>query len=379
MLHLYLLIKPASGQCNLKCKYCFYTDETQNRECASYGFMHEELLENIVIKAFDYASRECTFSFQGGEPALIGLGFYKALTGYVRKHNNKGLVIHYALQTNGVLIDEAWAEFFAENGFLIGLSMDGTRSIHNMYRLDRKGQGSHSEVLKTAKLLSEHNVDFNVLTVVTAQAARHIAEIYGFYKKNKLIFHQFIPCIDPMYSDRGRQNYSLTPELFGKFLCNLFDLWYSDITQRNFVYIRYFENLVGILKGFPPECCGLSGVCAVQNVIEADGGVYPCDYYVLDKYRLGNLNCDSFMNIDRRRKEIDFIGETAKPHDDCLNCRYGFICHGGCRRDRFVNNNGTTGKNYFCEGYKAFFTYASRRLVLLSQGSIQYKNIHRDL
>lgn len=364
---MHLLIKPASGSCNMRCRYCFYADETKNRQHSSYGFMDIAVLEQCVSKALESGDGECTFAFQGGEPTLVGLDFYKKLIEFENKYNDRGVLIHNALQTNGYLIDDDWAQFFAENNFLIGISVDGTKHVHDLYRRGADGKGTHDRIMRAVETLKRHQVDFNVLTVVTAQCAERAREVYSYFRNNDLLYQQYIPCLDPLAEARGIRKYSLTPKRYGKFLMDLFDCWYEDLAKGTYVSIRYFENLVGMLRGYPPESCGMIGHCAVQNVVEADGGVYPCDYYVLDEYLLGNLQSDSFAEINERRRKSGFIEQSLKPHQDCLACQWARICRGGCRRDRTAEKDGSLGVNYYCAAYKMFFEYAMPRLVRLAR------------
>lgn len=358
---LHLLIKPASGSCNLRCRYCFYADEAANRETASYGMMSLETLENAVEKALDFASGSCTFAFQGGEPTLAGLPFYRALMEMTRVHNRKCLKLNYVLQTNGILIDREWAEFLRANSFLVGLSLDGPKGINDRWRVDASGSGTFAKVQRAAMLLRQHGVEFNLLSVVTAQTARNIDAIYGFYQRNMYRYQQYIPCLDPLGEPRGGQEYSLTPELYAQFLKRLFDLWYQDVIHGRFAYNRYFENLVGILRGYPPESCGMAGHCTAQNVVEADGGVYPCDFYALDRYRLGNLNTDSFADIEEARHASGFVELSRQTAPECVSCEWFALCRGGCRRDRDFGGE-TLGLNCFCASYRDFFAYAIGRL-----------------
>ncbi len=366
-LPLHLLIKPASGNCNLRCKYCFYADITEKREIPSFGMMSLETLEIVVRKALDSGAPEVTFAFQGGEPTLVSLAFYRHLMALTAQYNTRGIPVHYAIQTNGMLVDEEWAAFFAENRFLVGLSIDGTAAVHDLHRVDAKGDGTHKHLMRVARLLQAHKVEFNILTVVSAKVAKEIKSIYAFYKRSGLPYQQYIPCLDPFGEARGGHAYSLTPELYAKFLKDLFDLWYEDIAHGNFVYNRYFENLVGMLMGQPPEACGMMGFCSRQNVVEADGGVYPCDFYVLDEYKIGDLRHDSFADIDKKREEIGFI-ELSKPMaKECADCQWKSLCRGGCRRDREPVVDGELSRNYFCPAYKEFFAYAYPRLSLLAR------------
>lgn len=362
-----VMIKPASGNCNMRCRYCFYHDITENREIESYGIMTEENLEIIIKKLLERADISCNIAFQGGEPTLAGLKFFRRLMEFEKKYNVKNVKISNCIQTNGYLIDEEWAQFLGENNFLVGLSLDGTKDIHDANRLDYKLDGTFNRVMKAAKLFEKYNVEFNILCVITSLTARHTAQIYRFFMKNNLRYMQFIPCLDPMYEEKGQHNYSLTPKLYGQFLKNLFDLWYADVKKGNFVYIRYFENLVGMLLGIMPEACGVFGRCSYQTVIEADGGVYPCDFYVIDRYRMGNLITDSFEEIEKKRLEIGFAAQSLHVHEKCKTCRWYKICRGGCRRDREPAVNDVPGLNYFCESYLEFFDYSFDRLAEIAR------------
>ncbi len=359
-----LLIKPASGNCNLRCRYCFYHDEQQKRDVSSFGMMSAETLEAIIKKALAHARGSCSFGFQGGEPTLAGLDFFRRAVALQKQYNTNGLTVHNAIQTNGTLLSDEWAAFFAENGFLVGLSLDGDARLHNLYRRDADGRETFGRVWGAAKLLEKHKADFNVLTVVTAQTARRIADIYAFFMRSGLYYQQYIPCLDPLGEARGQEKYSLTPALYGQFLKKLFDAWYRDRAAGRFVYIRYFENLAGMLRGIPPESCGLSGVCSMQYAFEADGGVYPCDFYMLDAYRLGNICTDDFPAIDQRRADIGFVRASLRLPETCRRCRFASLCRGGCMRDR-----DETGRNAFCEAYQSFFAYALPRLSELAGGS----------
>lgn len=357
-----LLIKPASGNCNMRCSYCFYADEQKNRKVYSYGIMEKDVLEVIVQKALSQARKQVTFLFQGGEPTLAGLSFYQKLKELEEKYNVRQIPIIHAIQTNGYLIDEKWAGFFAENGYLVGVSLDGFRELHNRYRKNVKGDTTFEQVFQGISCLKQYQVPFNILTVVTSEIAEHIKAVYGFYRQQELLYQQYIPCIDPLGQLRGKMAYSLSVSQFASFLKTLFDLWYDDLKHQRFIYNRYFENLVGIIKGYQPESCGMLGCCTEQYVIEADGSVYPCDFYVLDEYCIGNLQKDSFSEIDKKRKEVAFIEQSLIQDEACKKCQWGFLCRGGCRRDRERTERGVLGKNYYCEAYQEFFRYAWKRL-----------------
>lgn len=333
-----VMIKPVSGQCNLKCRYCFYMDEMEHRETAFYGKMSMETARNIIAKSMNRA-KYITFIFQGGEPTLAGLDFYRGFVEEVRRYQHPEQMVRYSLQTNGTMINAEWARFFKENDFLIGVSLDGPRKIHDQCR-----DGSWNRVMLSVRLLKEYKVEFNVLTVVTAYNASRIGQIYRFFKEEGLLYQQYIPCIDPLDEERP---YSLKSEDYGSFLKELYGLWYQDGT-----YIRMFDNLVGMMRGYPPESCDMGGVCSVQYVFEADGSVYPCDFYVLDEWRLGNINEDSYDALDRKREELGFIQASCEHPQECQQCEWHWLCRNGCRRNRIQ------GKNRFCQGMKEFLEYA---------------------
>jgi uncharacterized protein len=364
MMPISILIKPASGNCNMRCKYCFYADEQEKREVFSYGMMTFETLQRIVDQAIEVAGGSCTFAFQGGEPTLRGLDFYRDFVAYVKERTRSSrLKIYYSLQTNGYCMDDDWARFFAENHFLIGISLDGTKEIHDRYRLDAAGKGTYNRVMAAIRLLEKYHVEYNILTVVTAATARNAQRIYHFFKKNHLKYQQYIECLDPLGEAHGTREYSLTPERYEQFLKNLFDAWYLDWKQGTYVYNRYFENLLLIMNGQAPESCNMCGQCSQQWVIEADGSVYPCDFYALDAWRLGNIMTDDFERMNRKREELGFVAQSRLIPDTCRSCKWYALCRNGCRRLREPVADGEAGTNYFCGAYKNFFEYAYDRLV----------------
>lgn len=360
------MIKPASGRCNMRCGYCFYSDEVSRRKGAICSAMSRETLEQTVKKTLAVAEGTCTFAFQGGEPTLAGLDFFRELLVLEKAYNIHGVQIHHALQTNGILLDRTWTDFLAEHQFLVGLSLDGSKEIHDRIRIDAQGRGTYSRVMHAVQLLKSSGTDFNILTTVTADVAKAVHRIYGFYRRNGLLYQQYTPCLDPIGEVRGKRSYALTPERYASFLRALFDLWYDDVVHGRFIYIRYFENLVGMLLGEAPESCSMYGSCTRQYVVEADGSVYPCDFYALDAYCLGNMVSHSFDEMDRKRSEISFIEMSRMQHESCTKCKWQKLCRGGCRRDR-ENHKGEIALNYFCSSYKAFFEYAAPRLVEIAR------------
>ena len=239
------------------------------------------------------------------------------------------------MQTNGYDLNEDWAEWFAARQVLVGISLDGPEDIHDRYRRGRDGKGTYNRVMASIGLLRKHGVDFNILTVVSGANARRGSQVYEFFKKQNFRYQQYIECLDPIGEKPGCREYSLKPEMYEAFLRTVFDAWYADMLAGRYVYNRYFENLMMILAGQRPEGCNFQGFCSPQWVIEADGGVYPCDFYALDQWRLGNIRTDDFETMDAVRLASGFI-ELSKPLPaDCKNCRWLMLCRNGCRR----NNN----------------------------------------
>lgn len=362
-----VLVKPASGSCNLKCKYCFYQDVMENRNIPNMGMMKESTTINLIKKSFDYAENIITFAFQGGEPTLMGLDYFKKFVLLTKKYNSKGIMVNFAIQTNGILIDANWSEFFYENNFLVGLSLDGTKDINDLNRVDMKNMGSFTRVMKTVDILNKYRVSYNILTVVTKSVSNHISRVYSFFKENNFVYLQFIPCLDELSQNPGNNSYSLTPEQYGNFLCDLFDMWYKDFLEGKRLSIRSFDNILQMLLGYPPESCSMNGRCSVNPVIEADGSVYPCDFYVLDQWNLGNINKDDFNQIINSKTAEKFIEISNSLPSKCLKCHYLPICRGGCRRYKEPIINDSMKHNYFCAAYKKFYEYSLPRFENIVQ------------
>ena len=362
-----LLIKPASSGCNLKCKYCFYHSLAENRKIKSYGTMSLHTLEQIVKKAFEFAEGQCVFAFQGGEPTLAGLEFYEKLIELQRKFNKNNITVLNTIQTNGIAIDDKWGAFLSQNNFLVGLSLDGYKDIHDRNRVDQNNKGSFNRVIKTVDILNKHKVEYNVLFVVTTESARHASKVYNFFKKNNFKYTQFIPCLDPLGEEPGNHEYSLKPEIYGQFLKNIFDLWYKDILNDEIVSIRYFDNLLRRIMGYNTESCGMNGICGCQFVIEADGGVYPCDFYVIDKWYMGSILESSIEELRASSTVSEFIDTSKYICDECKKCQWINLCRGGCRREREPFLHGKPGLNKYCASYKEFFNYSNSRFFELAK------------
>lgn len=366
MRSLSLLIKPASGACNMNCTYCFYHDLSKVKQHPSFGMMAESTMETIVKKAYAFADESVTFGFQGGEPTLRGLDFYKRFISFVEKYNIHRIPTYFTLQTNGTLIDRKWAEFLGKHRFLVGLSLDGFPEIHDANRLDNTGCGTFEKVLETAGLLKQYRVDFNILCVVTEAIAKNGAQVYRYFKSKGFRYLQFIPCLDSLAQKPGLNPYSLQPRSYGKFLIDVFKLWSRDFKRGDYTSIRTFDNWVLMMKGETPESCDLMGKCARGTVFEADGSMYPCDFYVMDEWRLGNILEDDFNTLLSKRRADEFVVSSLNISEECKNCRFSSLCRGGCRRHKEPCVPGEPLTNFFCEAYRMFFAYAIPELKTIA-------------
>lgn len=345
-----VLIKPVSGKCNIRCTYCFYLDEMQNRETSDFGIMTPETIGEIVKKVFATAKKSASFAFQGGEPTLRGLDFYREFVSMVKKYNTGSIPVFYSIQTNGLVIDAEWAAFLHENRFLVGLSLDGPTDIHDRFRRSSSGEGTQAKVIRTARLLDEHQVEYNILFTVTKEAAKKPEKMYEFFYKNGFSYLQFVPCIDPYYGTRGKDSFSLLPKEFAFFLKHFYEKWADDVLHDRGISVRYYDNLCCIAAGLPVEACSMKGMCSCQFIFEADGSCYPCDFYVYEKWCAGNIMECTLEEIWSSPAVQEFIRTGTRMDPECKKCKWIRICRGGCRRDR----DREPYRNYYCEAYKGF-------------------------
>lgn len=342
------MVKPASSLCNLRCKYCFYHDVAAKRQAYGFGIMDGRTSRILVQKALEYADgHNVYFVFQGGEPCLAGLDFFKDFVAAAEELNTGGSNIFCSLQTNGTLIDENWCQFLKEKNFLVGLSLDGNME-GNRYRTDDKGENSFPRAVRAADLMTENGVEFNVLSVVTGYLADHIGEQYDFLVSKGYRYLQFIPCLRP-FGDNSDDPVYLTPGQYADFLVTAFKRYVRDYIKGNYVSVRGFDNWVNMAGGRAPEQCGYCGHCSRQFVVEANGNVYPCDFYCLDEYRLGNINFMSFESMAKSQRAQQFLRESLYIPEKCRHCNFYGLCRaGGCRRQRESDD--------YCEAYKTFFS-----------------------
>ncbi|MGI6238822.1 MAG: anaerobic sulfatase maturase [Christensenellales bacterium] len=355
-----IMLKPASSLCNLSCRYCFYHDLADARAVKSYGIMKPDVLEAVVRRAAQEVESAVQFVFQGGEPLLAGLDFFRAFESLVETYIPKSLRVDRSIQTNGALIDAQWASFFAQHGYLVGVSLDGPAALHNDLRIFPDGKGSFSRVMAGIRALDRAHVPYNILTVVSEPIARRGAAVYNFLRKSGWDYLQFIPCLNPVTGDCGA--HALRSESYGRFLINIFDLYADERARGKQVSVRWFDNVLDMLAGRPPESCGMSGVCACHIVVESDGGVYPCDFYVHDSHRLGSLLDQSLASLLASDAAAQFIEESRALPAQCEVCPHRSLCRNGCRRYRQPYLSGAPGANELCEGYRMFFDHIARRM-----------------
>lgn len=351
MTNISVMLKPVSGECNLSCGYCFYHDVAKNRTKYSHGIMTYETAESAISKALTFADGDRVYlTFQGGEPLLRGKDFYRHIGETVKKFNNKKSEVIICLQTNGTLIDEEWCKIFSETGALLGVSLDGARR-DNAFRITKEGGATFKSVLKNLRLLERNRVPFNILTVVTKYTAENIGAIYSFFTENGFKNLQFNACLSPF---RGENEYGMDGGLYGRFLYELFSLYYRDYKNGNYVSVRTMDNFVKLAAGKTAEQCGMNGHCTHQFVIESDGKVYPCDFYCMDEFEIGNINNEDFERMAATAVSINFIKESLVLDEKCKECNYFMLCRGGCKRERDCVP--------FCEAYRYFFPKAITRL-----------------
>ena len=349
-----LLIKPASSLCNMSCKYCFYRDVADNRDIHSFGIMSEKTMDAMLRNVFSYADTAVSFTFQGGEPTLAGVDYYRSFHSAVEKYNTKNLPVTFSLQTNGCDISDGLMEIFAKYRYLLGVSLDGTAELHNSLRKTSSGKPTYDIINDTIRRLDRYKIDYNILTVVTESVARAGADVYKHLRDRGFRFLQFTAYIPDFTSENECGSYTLSNESYARFLTETFREYYSDFINGRYVSVRQFDNFVRIAAGMPAECCGMGGRCYANLVIEADGSAYPCDFYVIDKWRMGNITEDSIEEILNSDIAVRFVKESLSIAEECHTCRYFPVCKGGCRRHRECEG-GELMLNRYCEVYKQFF------------------------
>lgn len=362
-----VLIKPAGPSCNLACDYCFYLD----KEELYPGRTRMELsVAEEMISQLMHSGTPVTFSWQGGEPTLMGLDFFKEMIEIQKKHGRGGQQVTNTIQTNGLLLSEKWADFFSRYNFLVGLSLDGPRDLHDANRRGPEGSGSFARVMEAARLLRSKDVPFNILTVLNSRTVKQPKRILNFFLQNDFTHFQFIPAIELVKTDKGRRVASFSPEPkeFGRFLDEVFSRW-SESFPPDFS-VRYFESLLNASIGRDPGMCKIDADCGSYLVVEHNGDIYPCDFFVKEERYLGNISEMAFSEIRAGREYSEFAGSKTRLPEECKTCDFLMYCYGGCPRYRGLPG-GPGERSYLCEGYRYFL---SRNLNELQQITEKVRN-----
>jgi uncharacterized protein len=389
--HFHVLAKPTGAICNLDCKYCFFLSKEMLYPGDRFR-MADDLLE-IYLRQLLESQRgpDVSVAWQGGEPTLMGLDFFRRAMQYVEKHRRPGHVIEHTIQTNGTELTAEWCELFREHKFLVGLSLDGPREMHDVYRVDKGGRPTFDKVLRAARLMQAHRVEFNVLTTVHAGNADHPLEVYRFLRDEVgTKYIQFIPIVERVTSDllplansgwgpRGRDarplyvqdgglvtDRSVTSDAWGRFLTGVFDEWVTrDIGT---VFVQMFDAALASWVGAPASMCIFAETCGNAVALEHNGDLYSCDHFVEPKHKLGNIRTVHMLELvdSSQQKAFGAVKRDSLPAY-CRSCAVRFACHGECPKNRFISTpDGEPGLNYLCSGYKAFFTHIDRPMRMMA-------------
>lgn len=378
----HILAKPTGSVCNLDCKYCFFLSKEILYPGSRFR-MSEELLETYIKQLLEsHRTPEVMVAWQGGEPTLMGLDFFKLSVEYTQKYKKPDQTVTYSIQTNGTKLDDEWCEFFKEHNFLVGLSVDGPRQLHDAYRVDKGGAGTFDRVMRAWEYLKKHKVDFNILCTVHAANADYPLEVYRFFRDDlSTEFVQFIPIVEsvpaemlpladagwgenpkkvrPLYTVEGDQvtERSVNAQQFGDFMIAIFDEWvHRDVGK---VYVQHFDVALANWVGAPAGVCVFSETCGYALALEHNGDLYSCDHYVEPEYLLGNIQDSHMIELVTSEKQVQFgLDKRDTLPRYCQECMVRFACHGGCPKNRFINTpDDEPGLNYLCAGYMAFFKH----------------------
>jgi uncharacterized protein len=364
----HLMAKPAGSRCNLSCQYCFYLRKGDLYPESRFR-MSDKVLDEYTRQTIDaHRIPEVTFAWQGGEPTILGIDFFTKALDLQKKYCRPGMVIHNTIQTNGVLLDDEWCKFFKKNRFLIGISLDGPRELHDACRTDAAGKGTFDRVMQGLALLKKHKVDFNILCTVNAVNGDHPLEVYRFFRDEaQAQFIQFIPVVERDSQTGTMTPLSVLPEQYGKFLIGVFDEWVRHDVGT--IYVQHFDTALANWYGEPHGICMFSPTCGSAMVIEHNGDIYSCDHFVDQDHLLGNIleaPVIELVNNDRQRQ----FGrdKREKLPEYCKKCPVLFACRGECPKNRFaVTPGGESGLNYLCDGYRMFFSHIDRPMKFMTQ------------
>lgn len=361
-----ILIKPAGPDCNLACDYCFYLNKTELFSEESKHRMNEAILQELMRQLLQQGTQQLSIAWQGGEPTLMGVDFFRKAVEF-QKQYAAGKIIGNALQTNGLLIDDRWIAFLRGNNFLVGLSIDGPQHIHDDYRKDRSGRGSWERVADAAVLMLENEVAVNALSTVNAYSVNFPDEIYDYLKALGFRYMQFIPIVETSEDGSGVAPFSVAPRDYGEFLKQLFDRWLADFQNGEpTTSIRYFESLFYRYVNMQPPDCILMERCGTYVVVEHNGDVYACDFFVEPAWKLGNILEDRLIDLLNSPRQRAFGNQKAELPKKCRDCPWFSFCFGGCPKDR-TRDMRTEGMNYFCESVIMFQEYADPRFRRLAE------------
>ncbi len=380
-LSFHVMAKPAGPACNLRCEYCFYLEKDALFPEVEQYRMSDEILEAYIRQNYesqDPSLPEYLFAWQGGEPTLLGIDFFRRAVELEKKYCPAGKKFSNTLQTNGILLDDEWCEFLARNDFLVGLSLDGPREIHDRYRVDRGGNPTFDRVMKALRRLQKHGTEFNILACVNRESSERPVDVYRFFKENGARFIQFIPIVERIPGKDAEElglelalppsldaeeaassvtPWSVEPEAYGHFLNTIFDEWVrKDVGE---MFVMTFEWSLTAYMGLPAASCIFATRCGTGVILEHNGDVYSCDHFMYPAYRLGNILEDDLGAMVRSEKQIEFgaLKETALP-GYCTECEVLAACRGACPKHRFVMSPyDEPGLNYLCEGYKDYFNH----------------------
>jgi uncharacterized protein len=363
---IHVLAKPTGAICNLACSYCFFLEKERLYPGSKFR-MPDEVLENYIRQLIEvHRCSQVTVGWQGGEPTLMGIDFYRSAIELQEKYRKPGMKFENTMQTNGTLLDDEWCRFFKENDFLIGISIDGPREIHDSYRVDKRGQGTFDRVTRGLRLLQKHGVEYNVLTTVNRSNADYPLEVYHFLRDEaRTDWIQFIPVVERI-NERGHTLFqrgdrvsdrSVLPEQFGNFLCRIFDEWVRNDVGK--VFVQTFEASVRKWLGLPSGMCVFEETCGIGLALEHNGDLYSCDHFVEPDYLLGNIMEKEISELAFSKEQYRF-GQNKRDNlpQVCLECDVFFACLGECPKNRFLTTSaGESGLNYLCKGWKAFFRH----------------------
>lgn len=370
---LYVMLKPAGAHCNLACKYCYYLEKNNLYQNSHHHLMSDEMLEQFTREYIEAQTMpQVLFTWHGGEPLMRSIDFYKKALALQKKYAN-GKQIDNVIQTNGTLLTDEWCEFFAQNHWLVGISIDGPQEYHDHYRVTPAGKPSWEKVMQGISLLKKHRVEWNAMAVVNAYNAEHPLEFYHFFRDNGCQYLQFTPIVERLTEhEDGRTlasladdreiplaDASVTPQQWGNFLCTIFDDWVRHDVGKTFVEI--FDCTLANWMGVLPGICAYSKECGHAGVMEHNGDVYSCDHFVFPEYKLGNIREQSLIDMLYGEKQQAFsrLKHTSLPRQ-CKECDMEFACHGECPKNRFEKDKyGEQGLNYLCQGYYQYYTHVA--------------------